>query len=103
MRARLLRSGSAIADRATPAAGRRLPVDAAEAQIFDLEVILDPVFRALAADARFLHAAERGDLGRDDALVDADDAVFERLGDAPDAADIAAVEIGGEAEFGVVG
>ena len=28
---------------------------------------------------------------------DADDAVFERLGDAPDAADIAAVEIGGEA------
>ena len=27
-----------------------------------------------------LHAAERGDLGRDDALVDADDAVFERLG-----------------------
>jgi hypothetical protein len=30
------------------------------------------------------------------------DAVFERLGDAPDAADVAAVEIGGEAEFGVV-
>ena len=28
---------------------------------------------------------------------------FERLGDAPDAADIAAVEIGGEAELGVVG
>jgi hypothetical protein len=33
--------------------------------------------------------------GRDDALVDADDAVFERLGDAPDAADVAPVEIGG--------
>ena len=31
-----------------------------------------------------------------DALVDADDAVFEPLGDAPDAADVAAVEIGGE-------
>src|SRR5438128_1900300 len=44
-----------------------------------------------------------GDLGRDDALVDADDAVFERLGDPPDATDVAAVEIGGEAEFGVVG
>ena len=28
----------------------------------------------------------RCDLGRDDALVDADDAVFERLGDPPDAA-----------------
>src|ERR1700737_617332 len=44
-----------------------------------------------------------GDLGRDDALVDADDAVFEGLGGAPDATDVAAVEIGGEAEFGVVG
>jgi hypothetical protein len=42
-------------------------------------------------------------LGRDDALVDADDAVFETLGHPPDAADVAAVEIGGEAEFGVVG
>jgi hypothetical protein len=33
---------------------------------------------------------------RDDALVDADDAVFEGLGDAPDAAGVPAVEIGGE-------
>jgi hypothetical protein len=33
---------------------------------------------------------------RDDALVDADDAVFEGLGDPPDAADVAAIEIGGE-------
>jgi len=52
-----------------------------------------PYFEAFAADAAFLHAAERGDLGRDDALVDADDAVFERLGDTPDAADVAALEI----------
>jgi len=43
-----------------------------------------------------LRAAERRDLGRDDAFVDADDAVFEPLGHAPDAADVAAVEIGGE-------
>ena len=35
--------------------------------------------------------------------VDADDAVLQRLGDAPDAADVAAVEVGGEAELGVVG
>ena len=54
-------------------------------------------------DAAFLHAAERRDLGRDDAFVDADDAVFEPLGHAPDAADVAAVEIGGEPELGVVG
>jgi hypothetical protein len=33
--------------------------------------------------------------GRDDVLVDAEDAVFEAVGDAPDAADVAAVEIGG--------
>src|SRR5271157_3474421 len=57
----------------------------------------------MTVDAAFLHAAEGGDLDRDDALVNADDAVFERLGDAPDAADVAAVEIGGEAELGVVG
>ena len=49
-----------------------------------------PLFRAFAADAAFLHAAERGDLGRDDAFVDADDVVFECLGNAPDAADVAA-------------
>ena len=78
-----------------------LAVDAAHAKVFDLEEFLDAVFRAFAADAAFLHAAERGDLGRDDALVDADDAVFEGFGDAPDAADVAAVEIGREAKFGV--
>ena len=32
-----------------------------------------------------LHAAERGDLRRDDARADADDAVSERLGNTPDA------------------
>src|SRR5439155_1797528 len=78
------------------------PVDAAEAEVFDLEKLLDAVVRALAADAAFLHAAERRDLGRDDALVDADDAVFEGFGNPPDAADVAAVEIGGEPEFGVI-
>ena len=62
-----------------------------------------PYFEPFAADVAFLHAAEGGDLGRDDALVDADDAVLEGLGDAPDAADVAAVEIGRQAELGVVG
>ena len=56
----------------------------------------EPQWGARWADAAFFHAAERGDLGRDDALVDADDAVFEGLGDAPDAADVAAVEIGSD-------
>src|SRR5439155_12117709 len=78
-------------------------VDAAHAQVLHLEELLDAVFRPFAADAALLHASERRDLGRDDAFVDPDDAVFECLGNAPDAADVAAVEIGGETEFGVVG
>ena len=49
----------------------------------------EPQWTSRWADAAFLHAAEGRDLGRDDALVDADDAVFEHLGDAPDAADVA--------------
>src|SRR6266581_1260541 len=73
-----------------------LPVDAAHAEVFEFEEFLDAVFRAFAADAAFLHAAEGRNLGRDDSLVDADDAVFEGFGDAPDAADVAAVEISGE-------
>ena len=46
----------------------------------------EPQWPAGWADAAFLHPAEGRDLGRDDALVDADDAVFERFGDPPDAA-----------------
>src|SRR5437868_5159239 len=77
--------------------------NASEAQILDLEELFDPVFRSFAPEAGFLHAAERRDLGRDDAGVDADDAVLERFGDAPDARDVAAVEVRREAELGVVG
>jgi hypothetical protein len=35
-----------------------LPVDAAHAEVFDLEELLDAVFRAFTADAAFLYAAE---------------------------------------------
>ena len=77
--------------------------DPANGQIFDFEIILDAVFGSLAAEAGGFHAAEGGDLGRDDALVDADDAVFQGFRDAEDAPDIAGVEIGREAEFGVIG
>src|SRR5260370_11369886 len=97
-------SSASEPDRWIPAAAGmtnnfQLPVDAAEAEVFDFEELLDAVFGALAADAAFFHAPERRDLGRDDALVDADDAVFQRLGDSPDAANVAAVEIGGEAQL----
>src|SRR6266567_8527436 len=80
----------------------RSVLDPAHAQVLHLEVLLDAVLGALAADAAFLDAAEGRDLRGDDALVDADDAVFERLGSAPDAADVAAVEVGGEAVGGDV-
>src|ERR1700684_2340792 len=59
--------------------------------------------RALAADARFLDAAERRKLARDRAGVDPDHPVFERLGDAPHPAQIAGVEVRREAELRVVG
>ena len=75
----------------------------AEAHVFDFEEFVHAVLGAFAAEAGLLHAAEGRDLGGNDAGVDADDAVFESFGDAPDAGDVAAVEIGGQAEFGVVG
>src|SRR5258708_519806 len=77
--------------------------DAAEAEVFDFDEFVDAVFGAFAAEAGFFYAAEGGDFRGDDSGVDADDAVFEGFGDAPDAGDVAAVEIGGQAKFGVVG
>src|SRR5262245_51248025 len=74
-----------------PARWRRS--DPAHAQIFDLEEILDAVFRAFAAGAGFLHAAERRYFGGDDAGVDADDAGLDLFGRAPHPADIAGVEV----------
>ena len=59
--------------------------------------------RSFAAEAGGFYPAEGGDFGGDDAFVDADHAVFEAFGDAEDSADVAGVEVGGEAEFGVVG
>src|SRR5690606_33279880 len=72
------------------------------AEILDLEVILDPVLRALAAVAAFLHSAERGDFRRDEPFVDTDDAELQRFRDAPNPRDVPAIEIGRETELGVV-
>src|SRR5207253_2566338 len=77
--------------------------DAAEAEIFDLDELLDPVLRAFSSQARFLHAAEGRHLGRDDSRVDTDDAGLERFGNAPDATDVSPVEIGSQAELRIVG
>jgi hypothetical protein len=69
----------------------------AHAKVFSFERLFDPVFSAFPADAGFFHAAERCDFGRDEARVDADDAVFQGFGRAEDPADIAGAEIGGQA------
>jgi hypothetical protein len=74
-----------------------------QTEVLDVEVLLEPVLRALAAEAAFLDAAERRDFGRDDSLVDADDAAFQCLGDTPHAGDVAAIEIARESELGGVG
>ena len=50
-----------------------------------------------------LDAAEGGDLVRKEAGVDPDHAVFERFGDAEATADVARVEVRGQARFGGVG
>src|SRR3954469_3385732 len=102
-RARLRTGGIARSLRiGATAARRRSAVEPADAGVLHRQVVLDAVFRALAADARFLDAAERRDLGRDQALVDADEPVFERLRDPEGAAEVAGVEIRGEPVFRVV-
>lgn len=62
------------------------------AEVLDLKIVLDAVLGAIAAIAAFLEAAERCDLGLDDAFVDPDHAVFKCLGDAPHPADVAAIK-----------
>src|ERR1700722_15668812 len=63
----------------------RLRANPANRQVFDLQIIVDTVFGAFAAQSGLLDAAERGLGGGDDAFVDTDHAVFQRLGDAEDA------------------
>jgi hypothetical protein len=51
-----------------------------------------PKWTTIWSDAVFPRAAERGDPGRDNAGVEAGDAVFEPLRNSPGAADVATVE-----------
>src|SRR3954464_13521081 len=80
-----------------------LLVEAADQYVLHFEIFLDAVLGAFAAEAGLFHAAERRHLGGDDAGIRADDAGLHLLGDAEDAADVAAVEIAGQPEFGVIG
>src|SRR5262249_1688313 len=75
----------------------------AKADVLHLHEFLDAVLRAFAAEPGLLDAAERRDFGRDEPGVDANHPVFERFSDAPDAPEIARVEIGSEPELRAVG
>ena len=58
---------------------------------------------AFTPQSRLLDATKWYMLGRNHADVDPDHAVFQRFGHAVNAADVAAVEVAGQAEFGGVG
>src|ERR1700710_2104762 len=70
--------------------------------IFDLDIFFHAVMRTFAAETRFLDAAERCDLGGDQAGVDADHPGSQRLGDPPDPAEIARIEIRRQPERRIV-
>src|SRR5688572_12136341 len=71
-------------------------LNAADQQVLDLEIFLDPVLGAFAAQPRLFDAAKWRDLGREDSAVDADHAGLHRFGHAEHAADVATVEVSGE-------
>ena len=60
--------------RGSRAARRSRRAHASDRQILQLEPLVQPVLRALAAHARLLHPAEGSNLGGDEAGVDPDDA-----------------------------
>src|SRR5579859_3968804 len=77
-------------------------LDATHTEVLDFDKLLDTVLRAFAPDAGLLDAAKGGHLAGDEPLIDSDDAIFQSLGHAPDAPGVARVEVGGQAELGVV-
>src|SRR5690606_3172552 len=74
-----------------------------EAQVLHFQVFVDPVLRALSAEAGLLDAAERRLGGRDQPGIDPDHARLDALCGTEDAPDVARVEIRGQPELGVVG
>ena len=75
----------------------------AQAEVFDFQVILDPVLGAFTAQARGLDAAERRHFVGDQPGVDADHAVFQGFGHTEYTAHVLRVEVRRQTELGVVG
>ena len=86
-----------------PPGGDQSCIDGPQADIFELEILIQTFGSALAAEPGFLDAAEGHDLVGEDAFVNADHAGVELLGDAPGAAQILAEQIGGKPERRIVG
>src|ERR1700691_644829 len=94
-------SGVAIENsRNRPSTGRS--AHAADADILELGIVENSIFRAFPPGSRLLHAPEGRDLGGDDAGVESDDAVLDRFGYAPASRQVAGIEIGGKPELRVV-
>ena len=77
--------------------------ESAKAEVFDFEEVIDAIVRTFASKSRLFDSAERGHFVGDESCVDANHPAFQRLRRPPDAADVTAVKIAGETEFGVVG
>src|SRR5665647_684333 len=74
-----------------------------DADVLDLEVLLDALETTLAAEARVLDPAERRRRVGHDALVDADHPELQGLADPQGAWEVTGEYIGHQAVFGVVG
>ena len=67
-----------------------------KAEVFHLDIILDAVFRAFTALAGLFDTAEWCDFGGDQASIDTDHAIFQRLGNPEDPLEIGVEEIGSQ-------
>src|SRR5579884_2860590 len=87
---------------ARAARGTRRPQLQVDGHVLGLEVLLDALGTALAAEARLLDAAEGGGGVGDHALIESDHAGLEPLGYAQSSLEVAGEDVGDEAVLGVI-
>ena len=77
--------------------------DTAQTEVLDLDVFLDTVLGAFTAQARGLHAAKGRHFIGNQAGIDTDHAVLQRLGHTENTAQVTGVEVGRQTKLGIVG
>src|SRR5262245_34016409 len=94
-------SPSSVLPKTSPSIAPHVMLDAqpADAHIFGIEIVLDALMSTLLAKTGLLDTAERRLDRGDEAFIHADHTVFQPFHDTEGAAEIAGVEIGGEAEL----